>query len=424
MSLGRRLYDVATTVAQPFLGLLVRQREKAGKEVTGRTQERFAQTSEAPLPQPVVWMHGASIGETRILLALAPALKQHRPDLTFLFTSQTATSAELIEREIRAGTARFGEARHQFLPVDTRRNARRFLDHWSPALAVFSEGDIWPNLLREARQRHVPTALVNARMTARSVAGWARWRGFSRELFGGFDVILAADSATAEGLSGLAGRAVAPCGNLKSALPPPSAPEEEISRTRTGFVGGRRCLVGVSTHPGEEDILLDAAALIEPSPAVILVPRHPERGDEIAAQLQGRGLSFARRSAAESLSPAQDVLLADTLGEVGLFASLADTVYLGGGHAPGVGGHNPLEILKLGKPVVTGPEIFNFAEVIEPLKTERGLAITASSAEIAQGFPFPTPSPSLLARLETEAQRPMDTTVEALLPLLPPRKAN
>lgn len=423
MRLGHRLYSVTTTVVQPFLGVLVRQREKAGKEVPGRTQERFAHPTAEPLPQPLVWMHGASIGETRLLLSLARALKRHRPNLSFLFTSQTRTSAELIEREIGPGATELGAARHQFLPIDTSAHAKRFLKHWSPVLAVFSEGDIWPNLLKEARRRQVRTALINARITDSSLSGWARWPAFSAELFGGFDAILAADKATAEGLSTLAGREVSTCGNLKASLPPPAARKEEIVALQTRFVGARRCLVAISTHPGEEEIVLDAAAAIEPRPAVVLLPRHPERGDEIEALLKARDLSYVRRSTSDDLSSSQDVLLADTLGEVGLFAALADTVYLGGGHARGVGGHNPLEVLKLGKPVVTGPELFNFAELISSLRDEPALAVVKTAREIAEGFPFPPPGPGLLERLETEAQRPMDATVHALLPLLPETEA-
>lgn len=422
MSLGRFLYEVATTASQPFLGLMINYRAGSGKEVPARKKERFAHPTAERLPHPLVWLHGASIGETRLLLAVARELLHHREDLNFLLTSQTVTSASLIEKEVRGDNRLAGRAHHQFLPVDTPSNARRFLDTWTPDTAVFAEGDVWPNLLKATRKRDIPTALINARMTERSLRGWQVWPGFARELFGGFDIILAADQRTAKGLSQLTGRTITSPGNLKTALPAPRIDHDELERLKTDFVGKRACLVAVSTHPGEEALALDAVRAITPVPACILVPRHPDRGDEIAAFLAERGLKTSRRSAEDNISTEDDVLLADTLGEVGLFTRLADTVFLGGGHARGIGGHNPMEILKLGKPVMTGPDLFNFDDLVERLRGEDSFRIVETAADIAHAFPLPAPSDELLQRLDHDAEKPMTETVSALLPLLPARK--
>ena len=419
MSLAQSLYRAATSAAEPLFGLVMRRRLKAGKEVAGRTPERFARSDAPALPGEVIWLHGASIGETRLLLEVAKKLHEQRPGYSILFTSQTATSAQLIAADIARDPRLQGAARHQFAPIDTPAIARRFIARWKPCLFVLAEGEIWPNLLTEARRSHVPTALINARMTENSLKGWARWPAFSRTLFASFDVMLAADARTAEGLAALAGRPVEMPGNLKSALPPPAYDANEAAALKAAFIGERACLVAVSTHEGEEEFVLDALANMKPRPACIIAPRHPERGPGIAQTLRERGLSFAVRSAGEAPDPDTDVFLADTLGEIGLFAALADTVYLGGGHAPGIGGHNPLEILRLGKPVASGPAMFNFSDMKAALERQSGFNVIDRPEDLVAGFPFAPPTDETLAAIEKDAQGPMLKTVSALLALLP-----
>ena len=419
MSLARTAYEIATSTAEPLFGLLMRQRLKRGKEVEGRVGERFARPNVPRPDGPLVWLHGASIGETRLLLELARTLHAQRPGLHFLLTSQTVTAADLLDRAIAQDPALKGRALHQFAPLDSPAIARRFVHYWKPDAAIFAEGEIWPNLLKTLRRAKTPTALVNARMTEKSLHGWSRWSGLSRELFGGFDVILAADRRTADGLTALAGRTVISPGNLKAALPPPGHDADEEATLRKGFVGERQCLVAVSTHDGEEAFVLDALSLMEPRPACIIVPRHPERAADIVRLLETRELNHARRSTGDTATISTDVLLADTLGEVGLFARLADTVYLGGGHAPGVGGHNPIEIIRLGRALATGPDVFNFDDAKRDLLGQPGYNIVETPADLAGGFPFPAPEAELIDRMESTARAPMDATIEALLPLLP-----
>lgn len=418
MSLGKALYRTATRAAEPFLGVWLRKRAKAGKERPDRLNERFARAGVDMTPARLVWMHGASIGETRILLEVARELSARDPALHILMTSQTVTSAELIDRFLDSNPEMKTVTRHQFAPADTPAIAERFMDQWQPCLCVFAEGEIWPNLITAASARGIPLALINARMTQKSLKGWSGWPGFSRDVFSSFDLMLAADRQTADGLSRLSGKTVASPGNLKSALMPPTADPGLISELDTGFVGGRDCLVAVSTHPGEEAWLLDAADGIEPRPAIILVPRHPERREEIIALLKDRRLSHSVRSRNEKPKPIDDVLLADTLGEVGLFAALADTVYLGGGHAEGVGGHNPIEILRLHRPVITGPLTFNFADMMRELEGDPGFKVARTHADLINSFPLSQPSDALIRRLEDQAFEPMTATLEGLEALL------
>ena len=420
MSMGQTLYRTATRAAEPFLGIWLRHRARTGKEDGDRLPERFARSKVDLTPSRLVWMHGASIGETRLLIEVARQLSQERPELHFLFTSQTRTAGELISRAIENTPELTTRSRYQLAPIDTPAVAARFIDNWQPRLCVFAEGDVWPNLVSEAHSRSIPTALINARMTSRSINGWRRWRSFAAEVFSKFDILLAADSHTAVGLSDLAQRPVVSAGNLKLSLSVSPPSPEDVQAVRSAFTGGRACLVAVSTHEGEEAWVLDAIEGIEPRPCLILIPRHPERRSEIIEILDQRSLSYSVRSRGEVPSVSDEVLLCDTLGEVSLFASVADSVYLGGGHAEGVGGHNPVEIFRLGKPVFSGPDVFNFEDLVEELRGDPAFRIVRTQEELRSSFPLPDPSQALRANLEAQAHAPMAQTLSALTSLLEP----
>jgi 3-deoxy-D-manno-octulosonic-acid transferase len=395
-------YRLATRLAAPALGLVLKARVNDGKEDILRLNERYARRLPPRRPGPLVWLHGASVGESRVLLELGKRLVAERPDLMLVFTSQTLTSARLMGKEIPAS------AIHAMAPLDTPMAARRFIQHWRPDLCIFAEGEIWPNLILEAGKAGARRALVNARMTEASATGWKRVNALFRILIGGFDVILAADPDTGARLEALLGRAVRVPGNLKSAQSPPEANATELTRLTASFVNGRRCFVAASTHPGEELLFLDAAERMTDA-ALILVPRHPDRGDEIADLLKARRLAFARRSKGEAPTPRDRALLADTMGEMGLWLRLADVVYLGGASAPDIGGHNPLEPVRLRRPVLTGPHAFNFAAMMEDLAARGLVRVVRDAGELAAG----------LAEPPAMSDAPMLATLAALLPLIP-----
>lgn len=415
-------YRLATRAASPVIPILLRQRVRSGREDAFRLNERLARRLPARADGRLVWCHGASVGETRLLLGLGERLLARHPDLCLLFTCQTQTGAALLAASDQLTCQR------QMAPIDTPAIAGRFMAHWQPDLAVFAEGEIWPNLLETLRARETPTALINARMTARSLKGWARVPATARRLFGGFDVLLAADPGTAAGLETLTGRPVQVSGNLKSALPPPPAPAETIARFAGAFVGGRACLVAASTHPGEEAALVEAWQRLTPRPALILAPRHPERGDSLARWLEAAGHDPVQRSRQpDVVPPATSVLLADTMGEMGLWYRLADLVYLGGGHAEGVGGHNPLEPLQLGKPIVTGPRTHNFENLMAELAALGVVRVTSEAADalsqaLEAGLRLGTQEwdQAGVARFLAGADAPMATTLAALDPLIDP----
>ena len=421
MSFGRWLYDLASNGLGLGLPLLLSRRVRAGKEDASRLNERRASALPPRPAGKLAWLHGASVGESMVLLGLAQALLA-RTDISILMTSQTQTSAQMLAPRLPNGTI------HQMAPVDTPTVARRFIQHWQPDLAVFAEGEIWPNLLHEASAAGAKLALVNARMTEKSREGWARFPGFSREVFGDFDLLLAANQDTAEALTALSGKPVAQPGNLKTALPPPMAAPEELDALKSGFLAGRPCLLAASTHPGEEAVFLDAAADLQPRPALIIAPRHPERATDILAELKTRGLRVAQRSAGAVPDAQADILLADTIGEMGLWYRLADAIFLGGATAEGVGGHNPIEPLQLGKRIITGLHGFNFTDVFAELEAAGALTMvdtaealqTALHAELSdQG---PQPDAMKIKAYFDRAAAPMEETVSQLLALLQPEE--
>ena len=420
MSLGIFLYKSLTMILSPFLGVFFRRRARSGKEDVSRISERFVRNVPPRPSGPVVWLHAASVGESQLLLELVRRLtKREDPSVLYLFTCQTQTAAGIVENALATDTALSNVvAIQQMAPVDTPANARRFLDHWSPGLAIFAEGEIWPNLLLELQRRQTPAALINARMTEKSISGWLRWPSTARRIFGSFDLVLCADVQTQTGLQALSGSTIDCPGNLKSALPAPSGALSELEPLRRE-IGERPVLLAASTHPGEEALALDAYLQINPKPFLIIAPRHPERGDEIAGLLSCTEYSVSRRSAQQPVAPDTDILLADTMGEMGLWYRLADAVYLGGGHAPGVGGHNPLEALQLGKPIMTGPSLFNFRDMTDRLKGYAGFRIVDDALALARAFPAEPVAPELTEILARDALGPMSKTLAALAPLLP-----
>ncbi|MEL7540102.1 MAG: glycosyltransferase N-terminal domain-containing protein [Pseudomonadota bacterium] len=419
MPFGLFLYKTMTTLIAPFLGALFRRRARSGKEDAARISERFARDLPDRPDGALIWLHAASVGESQVQLELARRLIATK-DATaaFLFTCQTQTAARLIRDAFATDEhLQTRKCLQQMAPVDTVNSARRFLDHWRPSMAIIAEGEIWPNLLLQLDAREIPSALINARMTEKSILGWLRWRKTARRVFASFDLLVAADMQTKTGLTELSDKPVICPGNLKSALPAPSVNEDELTGLGQS-IGGRSTLLAASTHAGEEAIVIDAWMKMDPRPFLIIAPRHPDRGDEVDALLSMTRAAISRRSEGDALTADTEVLLADTIGEMGLWYRLSDTVYLGGGHAPGVGGHNPLEALQLGKPVLTGPSIFNFRDLSKRLLPLQGFSIIHDVDELVAAYPALPVSAEMMTTLKADSLGPMSSTLEALEPLL------
>lgn len=372
-------YRLATRALEPLAPRLLDARARRGKEDPVRVDERMGFTRTERPDGDLVWLHGVSVGESLSLLPVVERLVKARPDLTVLVTSSTVTSAHILAERLPVGVI------HQYAPVDAPGVVDRFLDHWRPALAVFVESELWPNLLLEAKRRDVKLALVSARITEKTVEGWARFPASARALTGAFDLVLPQDAVSAQRLERLGAR-IDGLVNLKLSGEPLPHDPAAFSRL-SAAIGDRPVIVAASTHEGEEVAIVRALDKLGDRVCLILAPRHPERGTHIAQALQRDGYAFAMRSRGETIGPDTDIYLADTLNEMGLFLRLADVVVMGGSFAPAlglppVGGHNPLEPARLGKPTITGPDASNWAPVTAALSEAGGLVLVQAPSDL------------------------------------------
>ena len=376
--LGLKIYRSLSRAAEPVANFALERRLKAGKEDPGRVRERRGQPSRPRPDGPLVWIHGASVGESLSVIPLVRRLRELRPDLQFMVTTGTITSAKLMAERLPEG------AFHQYVPLDHPDFVRGFLNHWRPDAAIFVESEFWPNLILGAREKTVFMALVNARISPRSFDDWKRQPNAIKFILSSFDAIIAQDYPNADRLMTLSGGPVEMLGNLKHAAAPLPAEEEEIERL-SREIGYRSTWLAASTHPGEEEIALAAHKLLQSrfdDLLTIIAPRHPNRGGEIEELAKEQGLRTARRSKGEPISDDVDVCIADTLGELGLLYRLSDIAFVGGSITP-KGGHNPLEPARLGAAILHGTHTFNFVETYRDMRKAGGAALVRNERELA-----------------------------------------
>jgi 3-deoxy-D-manno-octulosonic-acid transferase len=371
-----RLYGVAGRLAEPLAGFLLDRRERRGKEDAARRGERFGHATRARPQGPLVWIHAASVGETMAVLPLAAGLAERR--FSILLTTGTVTAAQVAEGRLPAG------AIHQFAPIDTPAAVGRFLDHWHPDLVLFAESELWPTTLRMIGERGARIAVVNARMSERSFRAWRALPPLARSVLGRVGLWLARSATDADRLRALGASQVVVCGNLKFDVPPPPADDSVVASLRTQ-IGGRPVFMAASTHPGEEAAVIAAHKEVADGGTrllTILAPRHPERGEALAAEVAAAGLTASRRSRADPITADTDILLADTIGEMGLWYRLADLAFLGGSIVPR-GGQNPIEPAKLSVPVLHGAHVENFRDVYDALAAASAVRSVHDAASLA-----------------------------------------
>jgi len=370
------LYGAATALGAPALRLMLARRLRHGREIAERLPERWGEDATPRPPGRLVWLHAASVGEAVSVLAVLEALAGAGAQV--LMTTGTVTSAALLARRLpELGLE--GGVRHRFVPLDVPAWAARFLDHWRPDVAGFVESEIWPNLIAACRRRDIPMMLVNARLSPRSFAHWRLAPGLARGLFGAFARAQAQSEDDAQRLRALGARQVSAPGNLKFAAAELPAEAAELARLRA-LLAGRPVWLAASTHPGEEAIAAAVHAALTPThPGLltIIVPRHPERGGAIAAELGGTKC----RALGEDPPEGSGIWLGDTMGELGLFCRLAGPVFVGKSLA-GHGGQNPLEPARLGRAVAVGPHTGNFRDPVATLRAAGALAEVADTAAL------------------------------------------
>jgi 3-deoxy-D-manno-octulosonic-acid transferase len=362
---GPTAYKIGTTALSPLLPLWLRRRVARGKEDPSRLSERYGHASQSRPHGPLIWLHGASVGETQMIRPLIDRLLAADPARHILVTSGTVTSAQLLAKQLPE------RAIHQYLPADTPKATARFIDHWQPDLGVFAESDLWPNLIMTAGRADIPLALINARMSDKSLHGWRRRRALAKAVFEPFKLLLAADDRTATGLSDLTGHSVPMIGSLKYDAPPLRFDKREAERLQA-VIGDRPIWLAASTHLAEEAVFHRLRKDF-PDACLIWLPRHPDRG---AAISETSGLPL--RSRGEIPTPAGYVM--DTLGEMGLALALADICVLGGSFHDSLMGHNPLEAARAGVPILSGANMASFADLYAAMRSARATLIVAEPA--------------------------------------------
>lgn len=360
-----RAYGGVSRLLYPVVQPLLDRRRKRGKEDSERLGER---KGEASLPRPagiLAWLHGASVGEVISLLPIAEHLRAR--GIGVLVTSGTVTSAEVARRRLPAG------AIHQYVPLDLPAYVARFLAHWKPDIGVFAESELWPNLIHAAQAQGTHLVLVNARMSERSHRRWKRFPSFITSMLSRFELALAQTEDDAIRLRELGAPRVQTIGNLKYDVTPPPSDPVKLAVLKAA-IAGRPLLVVASTHAGEEEQVAEAhriAASRIPDLLTIIAPRHPQRGEEVAAACFRAGVTVCRRSEGALPDQHTGIYVADTIGELGLFYRLGRIAFLGGSLVTH-GGQNPIEPAKLGNGVLHGPHVHNFTEVYAALRAAHG----------------------------------------------------
>ena len=420
---GLKLYRTITRVSSRAAPIILRHRQRRGKEDGNRLNERVGITQAVRPTGALAWFHAASVGETNAILPLFDALRAHSPELRFLLTTGTVTSAKLASERLHAQDI------HQYAPLDTPQYVRRFLRHWHPDLAVLTESEIWPNLIIDAHDEGIPLAIVNGRMSERSYRRWRKNKGMSVPLLNRIQLILAQNALLTRRFKELGARDVRNTGNLKI-----DAPMLPVDQNKLGalieVVGDRPVWMAASTHPGEDEIVLEAHTKLKrtfPNVLTIIAPRHPERGELICETADAQGLSVARRSH-DQLPTGSEIYVADTIGELGTFYSIVPVAFIGGSITQ-KGGQNPIEAIRFGTSILTGPDQSNFLDAYSALLRNDGAIEVHTADEMATAVQDLITNETRKALLTKGAHAALGTmsgalerTVDALLPLLPPGK--
>jgi 3-deoxy-D-manno-octulosonic-acid transferase len=397
LPLALRAYRQATRWIAPFAGSILNWRLKRGKEDPARIQERRGVAGIERPEGALIWIHGASVGE---VLSVLPVVEHIRArGFNVLVTSGTVTAAQMAAQRMPAGTL------HQYVPLDSPRFVQSFLDHWKPGLALIAESEFWPNLLFETSNRNIPVVLVNGRLSPRSFSRWKNAKKTAKALLSSFDLCLAQDHDVADRLAQLGAPRVLATGNLKfDVMPPPANAHDMQEMKRT--IHNRPIFLAASTHHGEDEEVIEAHIDVMakiPDLLTIIVPRHPDRGGEIAQLAQEYRLSPAMRSRNHLPDRGTHIYVADTIGELGLFYRLAPIVFMGGSLIKH-GGQNPIEPAKLDSAIMHGPYVHNFANIYSELNRQRGAATVTDGRSLATSLVRLLDDPGLVRSMAQSAQ--------------------
>lgn len=401
-------YRIIGLIIYPFMGPFLRLRATKGKEDRKRRYERYGYPSADKPAGPLIWFHAASVGES---MAVIPLIEHvNRLGINTIMTTGTVTSAQIVRKRLPR------QSFHQYVPLDLKPAMRRFLDHWKPDVAIFTESEIWPTTLIELANRNIPRILVNARMSDRSFKRWSSAAQLAQMLFENLSHVIAQSDLDADRFKRLGAWPVDVSGNLKvdtDSLPYHPGELQHL----TQLIAGRPCWVAASTHDGEEEAIGKIHLHLkkkQPDLFTIIVPRHPDRAEAIAKELQNNGLRVARRSLNETIQPETDIYLGDTIGEMGLFLRLAQVAFVGKS-LKAKGGQNPLEPAMTGIPIVSGQNVHNFREAYSKLLEAKGVRLISDEQMLAANVEYLLNSPTERERMvqaATETVRQMQGSLE------------
>lgn len=408
-----------TRLVSPVGAIIVGARRRRGKEDPARSAERLGHPS-APRPEgPLVWVHAVSVGEAMAAMPMVDRLIAEGKGV--LVTTVTTTSAALVGHRLRPGLI------HQFAPLDLAGPVDRFLAHWRPDLALFVESEIWPVAIGRLADHGIPLVVANARLSPRSFQGWQRAAPAARAVFRRMSLVLAQTDDDGARFSRLGAPEVAVTGNIKFDAGLPDVGIADLDALQDG-IGERPMVLAASTHPGEDEVVLTAFLKLResrPQALLVIVPRHPVRGSDIALLSQAAGLETRRRGAGDAPDATTDVYVADTLGELAAFFRLADVVLMGGTFIDGIGGHNLIEPARLGAAVVCGQYFANWLDIYRAFIDAGGLKVTHSTDELASVTLSLINDPALKATQAAAGQRvvagsagAVARTIEAITPLI------
>ena len=362
------LYIRLTILLRPLVLWNIKRRLQKGKEDAKRVSERYGIATHARPEGPLIWLHAVGLGEVMALRGMIPILSQHCPDAHFLVTSGTRQSADVFSQNLPECTL------HQYLPLDVSGYCKAFLAHWKPDLCIWSEQELWPNMIWHVDQSGIPQVIINARMNAASFQSRHKAKGMFADIYGRFALISAQDEQTAAHISSLGGT-VQVDGSLKP-LAPALQVDQAKFETLKAQIGGRPVLCLASSHPADEDLALSTLGELSPETLLIIVPRRVERSAEIADKIETAGFSHSVGDG--PIRKATRVHLVDQVGQLGLWYRLCSYAFIGGGFDE-TQGHNPWEAVTLNRRVFHGPNTANFKRDYENLNA-LGIALQITSA--------------------------------------------
>jgi 3-deoxy-D-manno-octulosonic-acid transferase len=364
----------------PLVWSYLALRAARGKEDRARRQERYGFPSAARPQGPLIWFHAASVGET---IAVVPLIKEiHRRGIAVVLTSGTTTSARVVAERLGDTVI------HQYVPLDFKPSVSRFLDYWEPDLAIIAESEIWPMTIMELGKRHIPQILVNGRLSDRTFARWKKRPNLADAIFENLALVIAQSDADAERFRALGALPVMVSGNLKVDTDAPPFDGQALRQYRQQ-IRDRKTWAAISTFEGEENAAGTVHRALKERNGLltIIVPRHPERSDAVEAMLVAKGLTVARRTRQDPVTPETDVLLGDTIGEMGLYLRLTDVAFVGRSLFA-EGGQNPLEPAMLGCAILSGGNVQNFRETYQTLAKNGSAKIVRDTEMLAKGVHY------------------------------------